>query len=161
LSGVPAEAERRYVVVSDQRREEGDGYEGQAEVFGYGAAHVGFVDQHGVEVGVVYGCRSIAKDHTGGVFDAIDGEAKGCETVQFAQAAVQLLKRSYGVVLGADPLKIDTGCFDAGFGVGDAEDHYLVASVLQTSSERRHWIDVSGSRETKCSKSRHGSRPVE
>jgi hypothetical protein len=58
-------------------------------------------------------------------------------------------------------LEIDAGGFDSGFGVCDAEDYNLMASLLQTPRERSHWIDVSGSGETKCSKPRHGSRPVE
>ncbi len=84
LSGAPAEAERRDVVVLDQWREEGDGDEGQPEVLGYRAAHICFVDQHGVEVGVAHSFRPVAKDHARGVFDSLDGEAKRCETAQFA-----------------------------------------------------------------------------
>jgi hypothetical protein len=57
-------------------------------VFGYGAAHVGFVDEHGVEVGAVRCFGSVAKDHARGVFDALDGEAECRETVEFAEALV-------------------------------------------------------------------------
>ena len=92
LSGSPAKAEGRDAVIFDERREEGEGDEGQAEVFGYVACHVGFVDQHGVEVSLVDCLGAVAEDHAGGVLYAFDGEAEGCEAFQLAEAPVQLLR---------------------------------------------------------------------
>ena len=62
-------------------------------------AHVGLVDEHGVEVGAADGVGAVAEDHAGGVFDALDGEAEGCEAVEFAEALVQLLQGAERVVL--------------------------------------------------------------
>ncbi len=128
-------------------------------MFGYGAAHVGFVDEHGVEVGVARCFGSVAKDHARGVFDALDGETERCETVQFAEALVELLKRAERVVRCADELKVDAGGSDAGFCVGDAEDDDLVATLLQTPRECGHWINVSGAGKAECSEPRHISYP--
>ena len=102
LSGAPAEAEGRNAVVFCERRKECDGDEGQAEVFGYVASHVGLVDQHGVKICVAYGVGAVAEDHAGGVFDALDGEAEGCQAVEFAEPLIQLLQGAERVVAGTD-----------------------------------------------------------
>jgi len=109
FSGAPPEAEGWNAVVLDQRGKEGDGDEWEAEMFGDGAAHIGFVDQHGVKICVAYGFGSIAEDHARGVFDALYGEAEGGEAVEFAEALVKLLEGAEGVVAGADELKVDAG----------------------------------------------------
>jgi hypothetical protein len=41
-------------------------------------------------------------------------------------------------------------------GIRNPEDHYLVASQLQGTRQRGHWIQMTGPRKTKCSQSRHG-----
>ena len=150
FSGAPAEAEGWNAVVLDQRGKKGDGDERKSEIFGDGAAHVGFVDQHGVQLCVACDFGSIAEDHARGVFDTLYGEAEGGEAVEFAEALVELLEGAEGVVGAADELEVDAGGFDASLGVGDAEDDNFVAALFQPPCEGGHWIDVSGSRETEC-----------
>src|ERR1039457_3354249 len=40
-------------------------------------------------------------------------------------------------------------------GIRNPEDHYLVASQLQGTRQRGHWIQMTGPRKTECSQSRH------
>jgi hypothetical protein len=88
LTSGPAEAEGGDAVVLKEWREEGDGDEGEAEVFGDVAAHVGLVDEEGVDVSGADGGRAVAEDHAGGVFYAFDGEAEGRETFELAELAI-------------------------------------------------------------------------
>jgi len=76
VPGSPGEAEGRNAVVVDKGREEGQGDEWQAKILGNTAGHVGLVDEQGVEVTGASGLGAVAKDHTGGVFHALDGEAE-------------------------------------------------------------------------------------
>jgi hypothetical protein len=119
------------VVVFGERRKECDGDEGQAEMFRYVACHVCLVDEHGVEVGAADGVGAVAEDHARGVLHALDGEAEGCEAVEFAETLIQLLQGAKRVVFLADEAEFDAGGFDAGFGVRDAEDDYFVATLFQ------------------------------
>ena len=160
LSSGPAEAEGRDAVVFEERGEEGDGDEGQAEVLGYVAAHVGLVDEEGIDVGAADGGGAVVEDHAGGVFDAIDGEAEGGEAAELADAAVELLEGAGRVVVGADEVEFEAGGADAGFGVGDAEEDHFVAALLEVAGEGGHGVDVSGAGEAEDSEPRHGSRPV-
>jgi hypothetical protein len=52
-------------------------------------------------------------------------------------------------------MKLNTPGSHARLGVRNPEDHYLMASQLQGARQRRHRIEMSGSRKTKCSQSRH------
>ncbi len=160
LSGGPAEAEGRDAVVSEERGEEGDGDEGQAEVLGYVATHVGLVDEEGVEVGAADSGGAVAEDHAGGVFDALDGEAEGGQAAELAEAVIELLEGAGRVVVDPDEVEVEAGGADAGFGVGDAKEDDLVATLLEVAGEGGHGVDVSGAGEAEDSEPRHGSRPV-
>lgn len=129
-------------------------------MFGDVAAHVGFVDEEGVEVGGADGVGAVAEDHAGGVLDALDGEAEGGEAFELTEALVEGLEGAGRVVLLADEVEVDAGGADAGFGVGDAEDDDFVASLFETPCERGHGIDVSGAGKTECSDPCHDSRPA-
>ena len=57
-------------------------------MFGDVAAHVGLVDEEGVDVSGADGSGAVAEDHGGGVFYALDGKAEGRETFELAEVAV-------------------------------------------------------------------------
>ena len=147
------------MVVFREGREEGDGDEGQAEIFGDIVSHVSFVDEHGVEIGFTNCVGSVAEDHAGGVLHPLDCETKSRESAKFAQALVELLERARRIVGGADWLEVDAGSADAGFCVGDSEDDDFVSAPFQTARECSHWIYMSGAGEAECSEPRHGSHP--
>ncbi len=159
LTCLPGKAEGRDAVVANERREEGDGDKGEAEVFGDGRAHVGFVDEHGVEIGATGCFGAIAQDHACGIFDSFDGEAEGCEPLELSKALIETLQGAGRVVLGADETEFDSGGSNASFRVGDAEDDDLVTALLKLFCERGERVDVSRTRKAECAKPCHASRP--
>ena len=129
-------------------------------MFGDVAAHVGLVDEEGVDVSGADGSGAVAEDHAGGIFYAFDCEAEGGEAFEPAELAVKFLQGAGWVVLMADEVEVDAGGTDSGFGVGDAEDDYLVATLFETAGQGGHGIDVTCAGETECSEPCHELHPL-
>jgi hypothetical protein len=148
---LPTETEGRNAVIADEWGKEGEGDEGQTEVFGDAASHVCLVDEQGIQVGSASGVRAIAQDHASGVFDALDGESEGGEAAELPETLIQALQGAGWIVLGADKSEFDPGGANTGLGVGDAEDDDFVAATFELSCERGEGVDVTGAGETECS----------
>jgi hypothetical protein len=125
--------------------------EGKAEMLGDAARHVGFVDEQGVEVGGAGGGWTVAKDHAGDVFYALDGEAEAGETAKRAEALIEELEGARWVVLRADAVELDAGGANTGLSVGDAEEDDLMPAPFELFCEGGHGVDVTGAGETECS----------
>src|SRR5271165_928555 len=121
------------------------------------ARHVGFINEHGLDSGGLDAIWAIAKNHTGVVPDAFDGEAKGFEPLQAAELVVELFQPAEGIVLEANLLEFDTGGANASFGVGDAEEDDAMPSLLQAPGECGEGVQVPGAGKAECSKNGHGS----
>jgi hypothetical protein len=153
----PSEAEGRHGVVLHERRKAGDGDEGQAEILGYAAGLVGFVDQQGFDASRFDCGRAVAQDHVHVVAYALDGEAEGLERAQAAQLVVKLAESAKGIVFGADLAELNAGGADAGLGVGDAEENDAVSALDETAGERGEGVEVAGAGEGERSDDRHGN----
>jgi hypothetical protein len=69
---------------------------------------------------------------------------------------VQPLEGAGRIVFRAYLMKLNARGTHPRLGIRNPEDHYLVASQLQGTRQRGHWIQMTGPRKTKCSQSRHG-----
>jgi len=153
----PTEPEGWKTVILNQRRNQGNGDPWQAQVVCHVSSKIHFVDEQNFYVGCAHSFGPVAQHHPRRIPHSLECESKGRKSIQLGQVLVQLLKSAARIVFRAKPTKLNARSAHMRLGVFDSEDHYLMAPQLQGACQSGHWIEMTGSRETKSAKSCHGS----